>query len=110
MEILILFLLATTGITLIVTKSLLFQGIRSYVTGKYVDGTNAGKKRLGFWRFLCDILGCYMCFSPYAGSFCATVIYFSQNYPCLIYVLYPFAGVPLTTLAIQYYAKINRQP
>lgn len=109
MTTLITFLLATTGLTFIATKSLLFKGIRVYVSQKYADFSNEEKFGLGFWRFLTNVITCPMCFSVYAGAFCAIIIYFSQSYPNSIYILYPFCGTAVATLIVQHYSKMEKQ-
>lgn len=109
MTTLIIFLLASTGLTLIVTKSLLFKPVRAYVTEKYVDAENENKKSVLIWHFWDNILNCPMCFSVYGGSICSLIVYLSTIYPYLIWILYPFCATPVVTLIIQYYSKENRQ-
>jgi hypothetical protein len=103
---LIVFLLASVGVTFIANKSKLFLPIRVFISDNYAKSSNKKSKGrfLFMWKWLESILSCPMCFAPYAGIICIlSVIYLP------IWVLYPFSAVPVVTLIIQYYEKQNKK-
>lgn len=113
---LIIFLLSTTGIVMIVTKSTLFKPLRMWASSRYCNRSNSllmesvgdAKSKsmfLFFWKWLDSITNCPMCLSPYVGATCAAIIYLSLQHPVLIYALLAFSCVPVSTLIIQYYSK-----
>lgn len=109
----IIFILSTTGITLILTRSKLLRPIRARITEKYVKQSNLRLlmnklEYKGFWWWLNEIFNCYLCMTPYTGTLCAILIYLSQYYPIIIYSLYPFAAVPLASLMIQQWINMNK--
>lgn len=109
---LIIFLLATTGLTFITNKSTLFKPLRGWITTKCVDGGNArliyNKKSmtLWFWMWAEGVLACGMCASIYTGAICASVIYFIPQY---ISILFPFCATTVITLIFQRYDTLNRK-
>lgn len=111
----VIFLLATTGLTLITNRSKLFQPVREWITKQYVGRENdrlmAQKKAYTvlFWWWLHEISTCYMCASIYTGSVMAVLSYLSLSLPWLTYVLFVFASVPVATLIIQHWVKTEKK-
>ncbi len=112
----IIFLLATTGLTFITNKSKLFQPVREWVTQHYIVRSNkrlAGSKdyaiSIFFWWWAAEVLSCYMCASMYTGSIMAILSYLSISLPWIIYLLYPFASVPVVCIVIQYWTKTEKK-
>jgi len=109
------FLLATTGLTFITNRSKVFQPVREWVKDQYVKKENDrlmhDKKSwiipILWWAN--EVLGCYMCASMYTGTLMAIVAYLSTIFPYVVYVMYPFASVPIVTIIIQYYVKTERK-
>jgi hypothetical protein len=112
MKELILFFLSTTGMTLIVTSSSLFKGVRLWIAKIFVDHSNRHMERQGrkpyISGFLNEVLNCHLCFSPYAGSVCATVLWSVKYYDWMIWVLYPFAGAPIASIIVLIWKKLHK--
>ena len=107
---LIIFLLATTGLTFITNKSTIFKPLRTWVSENYIERVNKKlidkeKFRLLFmWAWAEGILNCGMCMSVYTGTICALVIYFGYTI-----FLFPFCATTIVTLIFQYYDKTKLQ-
>lgn len=108
---LLIFFMATTGLTLILTKSKLFSATRKNIATQRAASFN--KKATGlktkFWWWLDSIFECYMCMSVYTGIIVTGIIWLSLYFPWAIWTLYPFAGVPVASVIIQHWEKINRK-
>src|SRR5690242_20647552 len=107
----ILFLLATTGLTFITNRSKLLAPFRELITKQYVKRENARlidhKKvyDILFWWWLNEIFTCYMCMCMYTGSLMAFLSYLSLSLPRIVYVMYPFASIPVACIVIQHWIK-----
>ncbi len=112
----IIFLLSTTGLTFITNRSKLFQPLREWITQQYIIRENerlGGSKKYRFsihiFWWMAEVSGCYMCASMYTGSLMAIISYLSVSLPWVIYVMYPFASVPVVCIVIQYWIKTEKK-
>jgi len=108
---LIIFFLATTGLTFIFNKSKLFSSFRDWVKARYTDCLNKQNKSIAckFWWWLNSIFECYMCMSVYTGIIVMGLIWLSLYFEWVIWVTYPFAGVPVVSLIIQHWDGVKRK-
>ena len=112
----LIFILATTGLTMICVKGKIFTRLRSWITNQYTqkenfrlmkDSTNKTPYR-GFWKWQSDIWGCGMCFSMYAGTVCAGAVFLMEHYEWIKYFLYPLCAVPIVAFAVKFWEKLNK--
>lgn len=103
MELLIKFLLSVTGLTLILTKSVLFKPTREYVSSKYL--LIKLKHPCGIVWFIDSILNCQMC----CGLWVSIPIY------CAFYgfdwyvILYMFMGSCVSHFSSELIDAIKRK-
>ncbi len=83
MEYLFLFLLASAGMTIIVTKSLIFKPIRDYFS--FHEG-NSAKDKIN--KFIHKLLTCPLCFGFHAGIITVCLMHFDWG----MWICYGFAS------------------
>jgi len=105
MQDLIVFILAVSGLSWIVTRSIAFRSLREFVSHKKNVFTNAIKNtymrsllneaKLSFYTFLEGVLNCHGCFGFWAAFICYPLQKFGYNI-----ILYTFIGSIASLLVI----------
>lgn len=80
---LIVFILSSSGLSWIITRSKLFQSIREFFSKKSIN--NETNK---FYWFISSILSCWGCFGFYSGLFCYPFLYPIDS----VMILFGFIG------------------
>lgn len=109
----LLFVLAVSGITIILNKSALFKPVREYVSSKYVvkyldirDKNYGLQKTNKLWWFPNALFTCHTCMSVWIGILAYSVKYNSVNIDMF---LYSFSATAFTTVLFSLIQMLDRK-
>lgn len=102
---LILFILAVSGLSWVVTRSIIFRPIREFVSGRKIklEKDGSAKVRIYLYSQLRELLNCYKCFGFWGGIAC-----YSMTVLGVDFLLYAFAGVASSAILVYFIVSLEK--
>jgi len=102
---LILFILAVSGLSWVVTRSVIFRPVREFVSGRKISLEKDGALgvKYFFYSQLRELLNCYKCFGFWGGVACYSMMVLGVDF-----LLYAFAGVAASAILVSFIISLEK--